>query len=648
MWDLTNDEYFAKVRMTAGSRWQYGKGAVLYGGGTQDNWDFRLAGIMHAIDVMRYVGADKVNRDAGWHNHLGDNDGPDLGEANRCLRKYGMRLTVWWPLYWVAKQSRVYREHPEWRTNTRSLTNSNLDTSKKEVIDHLTAQLDEKIAKWGDFEWRLDAMHVVPVDGNETPILAQYQNMEKLKLHFRQRHPRAGLDICSGGGNVMGFETLRMADVSQLTDGGSLYLANYYSSYLFPPDKINDWTRDANATWENLRSILTLAPAWARDRGSYGHEPGLSLNDGKENLRRTLEIYRYLLQQGAAGRWSRVYHPRVEGDDPVYYFQRLSRDGKRGVVILRRFPKHRIRIYPKGLNAVETYDVRFEMSKKALSRGGADLMQNGITLVNMLPGELIYLGLPNSPGSGNDHMPPSDPTNVRKKLGTNLGITGVELEWEASADNNWLSHYQIYRDGELLDKVAKGTYYFDRSGGPENLSATYEVEAVDGDGNGSRRVAAVQAQGGPVTYGAGRVLVWGRLQLPGGQRLVLRGMDPSCSDGDGLERGAGADGFVRGRHRNAAGGGRGFLDAAGRRCRCDAGVHRAAFGSDHHPRSGPQGHLSQGGRRSAGEDAQRGGAVVAERRLATDRGRRCKRRQHGGQDAGAEGREAVLRGERKL
>ncbi len=199
---------------------------------------------------------------------------------------------------------------------------------------------------------------------------------------------------------------------------------------------------------------------------------------------------------------SQVYHPRVENDDPVYYFERLSQDGKRGVIILKHFLQGEAKVYPKGLQAEATYEIRFEMSKRVASRTGAELMKNGLTLVSLQPGELIYLGLSNVPGSGSDRMPPSDPANVRKRVGTNLGVTGVELEWEASKDNNWLSYYQIYRNGEMLDEVAKGTYYFDHSGGVENLSASYQVQAVDGDGNGSGKVEAVQAEGGPEIYTA--------------------------------------------------------------------------------------------------------------------------------------------------
>jgi hypothetical protein len=129
-------------------------------------------------------------------------------------------------------------------------------------------------------------------------------------------------------------------------------------------------------------------------------------------------------------------------------------------------------------------------------------MEHGITLFNAQKGELIYLGLPNYPGSGADHTPPTDPSRVTKSVGVNMGVTGVELKWDPSTDNNWLSYYETYRDGEAIDKVSKGTYYFDSSRGPEELSAVYQVQAVDGDGNASRKIEAIEAAGSPVSYTA--------------------------------------------------------------------------------------------------------------------------------------------------
>src|SRR5581483_9155082 len=95
-----------------------------------------------------------------------------------------------------------------------------------------------------------------------------------------------------------------------------------------------------------------------------------------------------------------------------------------------------------------------------------------------------------------------NPTHVTKAIGTNMGITGVELRWNASTDNRWLSHYLVYRDGVEIDTVSKGNYYFDHSDGPNGISAHYQVQAVDGDGNVSQKSEAVNNAGEAVLYTA--------------------------------------------------------------------------------------------------------------------------------------------------
>jgi len=488
LWDYTNEDYFTKIRYAAEMRTQPGKGSA-WGGGTDDNWDFRLAAMLHTSDVIRYVGADILWQDAGWHDYLGDNDGPDFAQVNQYLWKSGVRLAVWWPLWYAEKQSKVLHDHPEWGSGR--IFGTPMDTSRPEVIQWMSAQLDQKVKEWGNFQWREDGSAVAPVAGNETPMLAQYNNIMDMQKQFRKHNPGSSIDLCSGGGNLMSFEGLRLSDVSQLTDGGSLTYGNYYSSYLFPPDKIDDWTRTQNAVWTNVATTLTMAPAWMGDRGLYGHEPGISVDGGMESLRKTFEIYHYLVREGVAGRWVQIYHPKVEGDDPIYYLERLNSDGHRGAIVLKRFIPGEIRIYPKGLHAAETYDVRFQVAKSISKRTGDDLARNGITLINPQPGELIYLGLPNHPGSGTDSIPPTAPANVAKRIATNMGVTGVELQWEASSDNNWISYYQIYRDGDPIDRVSRGLYYFDHSEA-SNLGSVYQVQAVDGDGNGSAK-----AEGAP-------------------------------------------------------------------------------------------------------------------------------------------------------
>ena len=116
-------------------------------------------------------------------------------------------------------------------------------------------------------------------------------------------------------------------------------------------------------------------------------------------------------------------------------------------------------------------------------------MQRGIALAKMPPGELIYLNLPLHPGSKLDRQPPTPPQEVHKRAAENMGYPGIELTWKPASDDNWISYYEVLRNGKAIDKVAKGTYYFDHSAGAD-LAANYEIRTVDGAGNASADVAA--------------------------------------------------------------------------------------------------------------------------------------------------------------
>jgi hypothetical protein len=62
------------------------------------------------------------------------------------------------------------------------------------------------------------------------------------------------------------------------------------------------------------------------------------------------------------------------------YFERLSRDGNRGIIIPKRPAPGAITILPKGLNPAAKYLVSFRESDQTYKRSGSDLMKAGIRL----------------------------------------------------------------------------------------------------------------------------------------------------------------------------------------------------------------------------------------------------------------------------
>lgn len=481
-WHYTREPWFPAVRMLGywwkGTRW----GTYGWLGGDAD-MESAFRKVFRIADLMRYTGADTYHRDWGWWDRAGEWNGPDFRETGNYLRKYGMGQLIYAFIYTVDPESTVAKSHPEWLANP-----STLDQSMPEVIQYETDLLHRFYERWGPFQWRNDSGPLAPREGDDTVLLAQQQGFMEVLRRFLDEHPDCAFQGVNGGGMALNWEYLSYASGFQFTDGQSGALANYYVSYLFPADKINNmpdiWDPDKYdpSTWRGL-----LCSNFDMTGDTFDPEK-------LEGLRLLIDIYHYLQSRGVAGRWVRIYHPLVDGDDETMYLQRLSWDRQRGVIITKHRIEGAVTVRPKGLSAEAQYEVGFQEADEVFHRTGQELMAEGVKLVNPAPGEIIYLNLPDHPGNRVDKTPPSPPSNVRVAPGRNMGVPGVEVTWNAGSDDRWLSCYEVWRDGKLLDRVAKGCFYFDHSAGADP-AACYEVRSVDGAGNVSDPCAWVPQQG---------------------------------------------------------------------------------------------------------------------------------------------------------
>ncbi len=655
MWEFTNPDYFAKTRWAVDwpDPW-VGDG----GTPSADNWGRRLALDLRYVDLLRETGTDILWDDAGWYDKWGTWNGPDWKRTNDYLRKHDMRWVLWYPTFLATPESKVGQQHPDWLIHGQQT----LEQSIPATADWQNRLLDNSVNAWGNYQWRYD---IAPAaSANDTDALAADQNFRKVLERFKSDHPKSGIDACDGGGRWISYDIARLAESGEYTDGGVGPYSTYYTSLLVPPDKLHNVV-DLDHTYYNAatdRMHLAMDPTWYRDPGD-----GLDV----ELIRKDWELFHYLTAQGVVGRWSHVFRPKVDNDDPIWYFQRMNRDSSKGV-ILTKHEKHgstyyvvsrpskqapasadqyrgdaaamnvvtttaaasleagiyedpvdgayryygvrgetfgplnvkyhsasgdsslvtkivkvgakrkvadrffgmalqldqpmavtelgqfdpgsntgtytlslvraedgkelataeldmskahpdamgfkyarltqRVQleastrpviIYPRGLVPGATYDVRASVSGLRLHQTGAELMSKGISLERIDAGELIFLNLPHYPGAGTDHIAPTAPTEVTKRIGANLGVEGIELSWSASHDDNWLSYYEVRKNRKLIGKVAKGTFFFDHSDSArDDIHAIFEVAAVDGDGNHSPEVAAEIVAGDPHTYEA--------------------------------------------------------------------------------------------------------------------------------------------------
>jgi len=437
MWDYTRHDWYGLMQFAV--PW-YNDVHNL-----QENFAGRLSDLdVSGVDLMRAVGMEVLWDDAGWSESPNiwtpSREGPDFAQTLRYLHKTGMKWVLW------------FCGQP-----TREL-------------------MDTKVGSWGNFQWRTDGQPLFdwPLD----------QSWRERITGFLRNHPRSSFHTTDGGScYAHTFDYQRYADINMFTDPGGGDHTNYYLSYFETPDKWMDlmpsfYTGGAYLP-DTSRQILTMVPCW--DQKAVGADA--------EELRKLCEIYRYLRSQGVAGRWVYMFHPEVAGDTPHYYAQRTSHDRTKACIVLKHKAAGDVTVFPRGLLPEHSYVVGFDSTQVTTARTGADLMTNGIAIHSQAPGELIYLGLPDRPGSGRDTSAPQPPGRVLTRRENNIGHAGVGVYWSPAADNNWISYYEVRRGTTILGKVSVGTYYFDHADGWDR-SAQYSVRAVDGDGNASAWTSA--------------------------------------------------------------------------------------------------------------------------------------------------------------
>jgi hypothetical protein len=504
-------------------------------GGTEENWSCRLALDLYFMDLARYMGAGVLWDDAGWYDEWGSWRGPEWGELTPYLQRHDMRFLVWFPTFMCYPGSRAM-EHlgveialPDGNPSYEH----GIDQSQPAATAWQRDLLDEKAAQWGDFQWRWDG-----APGWGLDPLAADQEFRTLVRAFVTDHPGCAIDAGSAGGaSWMGVDLAGFACSSEMTDGqGVRDYAGYHSSMLIPPD-LPHWiilaARDKEPrkrySINRDRAHLRMHPVWFGDPGTT--VPYCKHNKAEdfpadeitalrpqsfpdiEQIRHDWDLYRYLHHQGVVGRWSHVFRPLVAGDDPVLYFQRMNRDGMKGVVLTtrsweepERIPEGPVTLFPKGLHPNTHYAVSFDLDARTENGTGDELMTEGIRLNPIRPGEIMFLNLPGRPGSGRDQTPPSPPRHVTHQRATYVYTQGAAVEWEPAEDDNWLSGYEVFRvgpdGGEVnLGRVSRGTFLFDRSEPARDLEACrYEVCSIDGDGNRSPRVASRGLPGEPETH----------------------------------------------------------------------------------------------------------------------------------------------------
>ena len=490
LWDDTRSGYFAAVRAPGdwctGTQWcgqwdQQGVRQKIYG----------------LADRLRATGMDEDWRDNGWWDAPGSWNGPDFDLTRSMLAKSGIKSIVYYPAYGANAGSAVYTAHPSWFASSPcGYTDYLGDLSNSGFASYMQNLLNTNAATWGDYEFRNDACPIQNTSSDKQ--LLQDQAYRAILQNFLTTNTGSSWFAVDSGGNEIGLDEMRLTSAHAFYDTPGVDQF-YDASRLFPTDKMsgdpNVWSRNGYcdpALWTDLSMNLSFYSSAYPQQGWHGDTTDAQQ---QECARKLTDMYHYLTAQGVVGRWVKQYHP-TSTDTGRNWFERVSGDGLRATVHrLGGSTGSSVTVYPAGLslNPTTTYQVGFQLSGTTLNLTGAQIASSGITMPSgVAAGEVIYINLPGRPGGGGDSTAPSTPSSVTATASTDDNYPDVQVSWNASTDNTWVSYYDVSRDGSYLGRVAKGTVFLDHTPGASPY-ATYQIVAVDGAGNRSGTGASTPA-----------------------------------------------------------------------------------------------------------------------------------------------------------
>ena len=261
---------------------------------------------------------------------------------------------------------------------------------RKWVVDHLTALLDAATGplKWDNNVWvncdRAGHGHGT-ADGNFAHVTALYQSLAAL----RERYPNLVIENCSQGGNRLDFGMLRYTETAWMDDrtAPSVHVRHNIEglSEMFPPGYLLSFVTDhVGESIENAQDLsLYFRSRMTGILGLCFRGAALSDSDAA-GIQREIATYKAARSTQSDGSAALLSMQASFSDGPEWdVLQEISADGD---VVLYAFENggssgNGTNVVPKDLLPDTTYSVRSADAGEIGEATGADLMTNGIALV---------------------------------------------------------------------------------------------------------------------------------------------------------------------------------------------------------------------------------------------------------------------------
>jgi hypothetical protein len=431
--------------------------------------DLHFEQVYDIVNKCRRLGFNIAHEDDFWFDERGRGvwEGVDWKPIVDYARKSGINFKLWLPPNHFAKNTPNDLSQAKWHLDPKIPTGVTLwygygyCMGSNEAINYIKNFLLERQKRYGSYINRFDGWIEAPCYSDKhdhqpgNPFVAQYRNGLRLLKEVKDADPNMGIEGCNSGGEWANWDKFEFLESQQASDGGGED-DFYHLSYFWCVPKMMRVNSSSDISEKNIPVI-----------------------------RERMLMQKYLQSQKVIDRYMNLYHPKATGAATSHCFTELTNaDRSKCVIRQDRASQHVVIVYPKALQPDLAYSVKFRYGESGYSKSGAELMRSGIMFKDTVASQLIFLNLDDFPGSKTDKVKPTVPKIIRVKESTYCGHKGTEIEWTESEDDRLLAGYQLYRNNQLIDFVAIGTFYFDIL--PKNSpKAKYKVIAVDGDGNTS-------------------------------------------------------------------------------------------------------------------------------------------------------------------
>ncbi|MGI6316840.1 MAG: alpha-galactosidase [Christensenellales bacterium] len=414
--DEAVNEMHAHVRKSLLNRPEARGDALLVGCGMGPEHDMSVETSKAFMRQMQEMGGEVFIIDAGWQCPPGaeprwydDNGGnipdPDrypagIGELREYAASLGMKFGMWMEPERVGKNTRVFREHPEWfPTRYRGGKNAGfIDLTIPEAAKWVEEEIARVIR-----EYRLDLFRL---DHNGAPDyfcvgdvkgtgIGECKNIRLINAVYRmygnlkKRFPEVIFENCASGGGRTDLGMIKAFNHTWVSDWQRLPRSVTITSgmtMVIPPERVDRLfagmgSHEIGSLALNMRNAMlghmtlnVISPATAEIN-----------SEAMDFVKRSVSVYKEFIRKFLPD--CRIYHHTPEAyralEEGYAATEIVSEDRSRAAIHAATLtaPNRQVyNVFPRGLDRSKTYKVTLDNSGEMFTVSGHVLMNDGLRL----------------------------------------------------------------------------------------------------------------------------------------------------------------------------------------------------------------------------------------------------------------------------